>query len=190
MTPKPERNLHLNLSRRPARNTLFFRVALAVLAGLFFGLSAGAAFLIVRTGSEMKNLRVSLEKTARATASLQAEERREAAAVQAVEKELGKTVEAVNSAIFRKSYRLTDVLAAWESALPDGSHVAAFSPAFSGPSALAIRAKVVSRNLEDLHLLVENLRRRDFRNIRVENETQDDQGRLVAEITMSHERLF
>lgn len=190
MTMRPARNLHLNLSRRPARNRLFFKVCLFVLAGLFLGLSLWAGFVIQRTGAEMKSFRAFLEKTRRATVSLQAEESRAAAAVLATEKELGKIVESVNTALFRKSYRLTDVLAAWESALPDGSHVDAFSPSFSGPAVLTIRAKVVSRSLEDLHLLVENLRKRDFKNIRIESETRDDQGRLVADITMSHERLF
>lgn len=190
MIMRPRRNLHLNLSRSPARNRLFFWMSLAVLAGFFFALSLSAGILMQRTGLEKQHLQEILVRIEQKIHFLRGEERRAAAAAQEAEKELGKTVAFINEALFRKAYRLTDILFAWETALPDGSHVSAFSPGFSGPSALTIKAKAVSRNLEDLHTLIENLRNQGFRNIRVESETQNDQGYIVADLVMSHERLF
>ena len=55
---------------------------------------------------------------------------------------------------------------------------------------IGLKIKAVSRNLDDLVLLINNLTAEGFKGIRVESETRDGRGRLVSEISLTYERTI
>ncbi len=90
--------------------------------------------------------------------------------------------------VIRKSFSWNAFLSELEGALPDSSYIISLAPSFIGEASLDLRVKVVSRSLDDLLAFVNNLSARNFKGIRVENESANEQGQLNSDITFTYER--
>jgi hypothetical protein len=128
-----------------------------------------------------------LERIARLSESARKEKDARSAETAELSRKLKDTVEAVNGIIRRKSFSLVDVFTQLEEALPAGSYVAGISPLEPAEGRLDLRFRVVSPSLPELLALVQRLAGLGFKNISVKNEATVE-GRLVSEITFSHER--
>ncbi len=79
----------------------------------------------------------------------------------------------------RKSFSWTALLSELEGALPESSFITSLAPSFTGESAMDLRIKVVSRDLDGLLAFVDRLKERKFTGIRVAGETADAQGGII-----------
>jgi cell division protein FtsL len=181
------RSPELNLATHPARNRRFYLLARNVLALVLAALLGLSAYSIVHYGFRTARLNATLsEITARADA-VKKEQRRLTADLQQVKKTAEPRVDLVNGIIFRKSFSWTDFLSLLEASLPDTSYITSLVPSFSGERTVSLKIKVVSSGLEDLLTFLNNLNARKFR-YHLENESREEAGQLVSEISLTYER--
>jgi hypothetical protein len=181
------KNVPVNLASRPLRNRRFFFAALLAFAAVF-ALAALAAGLSLRTSHKLEaGARTDLDRITRLSESARKEKDAWSAEAAELARKLKDTVEAVNGIIQRKSFSLVDVFTRLEEALPVGSYIAGISPVAPADGRLDLRFRVVSPSLPELLALVQKLGGLGFKNISVKNEATVE-GRLVSEITFSHER--
>jgi hypothetical protein len=162
-------------------------VNLAALAAAFVLIALLSGLSLLKSRRLESAARADLDRVRQAAASALKE--RDALGAEAAElaRSLKPTVDAVNGIIQRKSFSLVDVFSRLEDALPAGSYVAGMSPVEPVDGRLDLRFRVVSPSLGDLLALIQKLGGLGFKNISVKNEATVD-GRLVSEITFSHER--
>jgi Tfp pilus assembly protein PilN len=182
--------IRLNLATRPLRNKRFYRVSLAASVLVLAGLATLAGFLSVkyglahrRTRAEVSELKARIARTGGETSKFQS---MAADAAKSGREE----IDLVNAVIMRKSFSWTALLSELEGALPEASYITSLAPNFAGESAVDLRIRVVSRNLDDLLALVDHLTERKFTRIRVDGESTDEQGQIASEITFSYERVL
>ncbi len=180
--------LHLNLATRPTRNRRFYRSArngLVVIAAASIGLSVWTVANTTLKDAGLKSETAAVQKT------LDESRREQQKYTQATDK-IKKTdlprVNLVNEVILRKTFSWTSFLSEFETALPEASYITAFTPRFSGARTVAITARVVTRNLEDLLALINALNARNFKGIQVNSEARSDSGQLIYEMNLTYER--
>ena len=184
------KKIRLNLASRPLRNTRFYHACLVGLAFLLIMLTFLAGFFFIKYGFKDRRAKSSLWTVEGQMQQVQAEETRFKTRADAVAKAEKGRVDLVNSIIFRKSFSWNAFLSELESALPDPSYITSLAPSFVGEASLDLRIKVVSRSLDDLLALINNLSARNFKRIRVENESADERGQLITEITFNYGRTL
>jgi Tfp pilus assembly protein PilN len=185
MSPSPA--LVLNLASRPARNRRFYLLARNVLAVVLVALVGLTAFTVVKYGRLASRVGASLAEARRAQASAEQEKKRLTAEVRKVQKSGQAPVDTVNRIIYQKSFSWTGFLTELESALPDSITITSLVPSFSGERTVALKLTAVSRGLDDLLVFLNNLNARRFK-YRLENETREEEGQLVTEISLTYER--
>ena len=182
--------IRLNLASRPIRNMRFYHACRVGLAFLLIILAFLAGFFFIKYGFKDRRAKSSLRTVEGQMQQVQAEETQFKTRADAVAKAEKGRVELVNSIIFRKSFSWNAFLSELEGALPDPSYITSLAPSIVGEASLDLRIKVVSRSLDDLLTLINNLSTRNFKRIRVENESADERGQLISEITFSYERTL
>jgi Tfp pilus assembly protein PilN len=182
--------IRLNLATRPLRNRRFYRTSFAAAVIVLAGLTALAGFLSVKFGLAHSRVQTEVAGLEARLLRAGAETTRFKAAAVAAAKSDKEKIDLVNAVIMRKSFSWTAILTALEGALPDASFITSLAPSFTGESAVDLRIKVVSQNLNDLLALVDRLTERKFTRIRVTSESADERGRIVSEITFSYERAL
>jgi hypothetical protein len=181
------RNVAVNLAGRPLRNRRFFAALLAAAAAAFVLIALVSGLTILGSRRRESAARDGLDRVRQATASVRKERDALAADTAELSRALKPTVDAVNGVILNKSFSLVDVFNRLEDALPAGTYIAGMSPLAPADGRLDLRFRLVSPGLADLLALVQKLGGLGFKNISVKNEATVD-GRLVSEITFSHER--
>jgi hypothetical protein len=181
------KNVPVNLASRPLRNRRFFSAGLLAFAAVFVLAALAAGLSLGKSRKLEAEARADLGRIARLSESALKEKDAWSAEAAELSLKLKDTVEAVNGIIRRKSFSLVDVLTRIEEALPAGSYVAGISPLEAADGRLDLRFRVVSPSLPELLALVQKLAGQGFKDISVKNEATVE-GRLVSEITFSHER--
>ena len=180
--------MRLNLATRPIRNRRFYRVALAASILLLAGLALLAGFLTVKYGLAQRKARAEVSGLDARIALAGAETSRFLSAAAAAAKSDKDKIDLINAVIMRKTFSWTTLLSELEGALPGSSYITSLAPNFAGESAVDLRIRVVSRNLDDLLALIDRLTERKFTRIRVDSESADERGQIASEITFSYER--
>jgi len=179
--------LFLNLATRPVRNRRFYLLARAVLAVLFVALVGFTAYTVAKYGLQTGRLKASLaEGNKRMTAAGQEQSRRlsDITKLEAADKA---RVDFVNRIIFQKSFSWTGFLSELEASLPDSMYITSLVPNILGDRTVTLKIKAVSRGLDDLLVFLNNLNSRKFK-YQFENESREEDGQLVSEITLTYER--
>jgi Tfp pilus assembly protein PilN len=185
MSPSPA--LLLNLASHPARNRRFYLLARDVLAVALVVLVGLTAFTVVKYGRLGWRTASAVAETRKAQTAADQEKKRLAAEVRKLKKSGQAPVDAVNRIIYQKSFSWTGFLTELESALPDSITITSLVPSFTGDRTIALKLTAVSRGLDDLLVFLNNLNARKFK-YRLENETREDEGKLVTEISLTYER--
>lgn len=180
--------IRLNLATRPLRNRRFYRAAFATSVLVLAGLTALAVFLSLKYGLAHRKARAAVSGLEERIARAGAETSRFESTAAAAAKSDREKIDLVNAVIMRKSFSWTTLLSELEGALPESSYITSLAPNFAGESAVDLRIRVVSRNLDDLLALVDRLTERKFTRIRVDGESTDERGQIASEITFSYER--
>ncbi len=184
------KRIELNLAARPLRNRRLFYLAggvvgFAVAISLSLSLLLFIRFYLKNRGiaARLAGIQATIEKAQR-------EERRSAAKVAEAAKKDRAKVAVANRIILNKSFSWTGFLTQLEECLPDSSYILTLAPQEVGETQARFRFKVVSRSLDDLLGLINNLQARNFSQIRVESEQKDNLGQLTSEISVSYERAI
>lgn len=186
---KTDRPLHLNLASRPARNRNFYLLARNVLAVALVAFVGLAAFAAVRYGLQAARLKDSVAETSRLVDAAGQEQRRLAADIAREERAGKEKADLINAIIVQKSFSWTGFLSALEAALPDSLYITSLSPNFSSGRTITLKIKVVSAGLDDLLTFLNALNARKFA-YRLENESREEGGQLVSEISLTYERAL
>jgi len=182
------RRITLNLAAHPLRNRRFYFFLTGCLGlgiVVIFLFSARLSLGYYRKGKAAKDALAAVETSITVA---QREEKRLSSRVQDAAKKDKDKIDLMNSIILRKSFPWTDFFSHLETCLPGSSYILSLAPTLVDNSRIQMRFKVVSRSLDDLLALLNNLRALNFRQIRVESEDRDSQGKLTSEISISYER--
>ncbi len=182
--------LFLNLASRPSRNRRFYLWARSFLAAVIAAAFLVGGYFTVKFGSEKKLHQQAAAEMEDLMTAARNEIRQLDADILKAERAGRIKVDTINGIIYQKSFSWTDFFSLLEAALPDASYITSLSPNYPGDLTVALKIKVVSRNLDDLLALINNLTARNFKGIRVENEARNERGQLVSEISLTYERVL
>lgn len=182
--------LNLNLATRPLRNTRLYAVAVRALLGALAVLAGLTAFAVVKYGGEAARLRSASSAMRDVQSEAQREERRLDADIRKEERLHLTRVNLVNGIIVRKTFRWTALLSEIEQALPGGSYLTSFNPAFTQAGGVTMDMRVTSRGLDDVLAFINNLTARGFKNIQVFGDRRSEDGRTITEMSLSYERAL
>jgi hypothetical protein len=182
------KRLSLNLASHPLRNRRFYYLVLGIMVILLFGLSYLTGSLYLGTRVKAKEVRTSISDMEKGAQIAQRKEKELQLKVEELTKRHGGKVNLVNDIILRKSFSWLKLLGNLETALPDSSYIVSLVPRLLDDSRMEVKFRVISRNLDQLLKLVNNLNSLKFDNIRIENEEINERGWLLSEISFSYER--
>jgi Tfp pilus assembly protein PilN len=182
--------LNLNLATRPRRNRRLYAGLCRGLAALLVVLAALAAFVVLKFGGESARLRTSIAEARKIEEEAKREDKRLTADIRAEERLSRVRVDLVNSIILKKTFSWTRLFSELEAALPGPSYITLLTPNFTEQGSVALRLRVMSRNLDDVRALIDNLNVRGFKNIQVFRDTRADDGRVITEISLTYERYL
>jgi Tfp pilus assembly protein PilN len=180
--------LNLNLATKPRRNRRFFAALARALGFLLAVLAVLSVFVVLKYGGESARLRAAIAEKQRLQEEVQREEKRLTADVDREERLSRTRVDLVNGIILKKTFLWTSLFSELEKALPGSSYITSLSPGFTADGAITMHMRVTSRSLDDLLALIDNLTARGFKHIQVGGETRSEEGRLIAEISLTYER--
>ena len=181
------KKMKVNLASHPLRNRRFYFTLLGAAAGIFILVAVLTLLSAAKNRSRQASLRDSLNQTARLTQEAQKERDDWTRQSRDLSKKYGDSIGSINDLILEKSFSWVEFFSKLEDALPGGSSISAIAPIQVAEGRIELRFKVVSRNLNDLLALIQNLNAQGFRNISVKNEASQA-GQLTSEILFTHER--
>jgi Tfp pilus assembly protein PilN len=179
--------LVLNLATRPVRNRRFYLLAQAVLAVALIALIGLTAYTVATYGLRTSRLKASLAAANKLKDAAAQEQSRLDSDITKAKAAYQTRIELVNRIILQKSFSWTGFLSELEAALPDSITIASLVPNVLGDRTVTLRIKAVSRGLDDLLVFLNNLNARKF-TYRLENESREEDGFLVSEISLTYER--
>jgi len=180
--------LNLNLATKPRRNRRLYASLARALGILLAVLAALSVFVVLKYGGESARLRAEIAGKQRLQGEVQREEKRLTADIDQVERISRTRVDLVNGIIMKKTFLWTSLFSELEKALPGSSYITSLSPGFTADGAITMHMRVTSRSLDDLLAFITDLTARGFEHIQVGGETRSEEGRLIAEITLTYER--
>jgi hypothetical protein len=173
--------LPINLATRPLKNRRLFRTAVGVLIVLFLVLGGGAGALLLRSSVRRQaddKAAADLELHIQAVGKERAEKTGQSEAMKKRDSDL---VSEVNGVIARKNFSWVDFFSRLEQALPPQCLIAAVNPLPLSGTSLHVAMKVITPDLSELLVLIENLTARKFKDVTMRNELTGG-GRLISEI--------
>jgi len=179
--------LNLNLATKPRRNRRLYASLARALGILLAVLAALSVFVVLKYGGESARLRAEIAGKQRLQVEAQREEKRLTADIDQVERISRTRVVLVNGIIMKKTFLWTSLFSELEKALPGSSYITSLSPGFTADGAITMHMRVTSRSLDDLLAFITDLTARGFKHIQVGGETRSEEGRLIAEITLTYE---
>ncbi len=182
------KRLSLNLASHPLRNRRLYFLVLSLMVILFLALSYLTGSLYLGARSKTKEARISISDLEKRTKISQGKEKEFKLKVEELSKKHRGKVDLVNDIILRKSFSWLKLLGNLETALPDSSYIVSLIPRLLDDSRMEVKFRVVSRNLDHLLKLINNLHGLKFNNIRIDNEEINERGWLLSEISLSYER--
>jgi len=180
--------LNLNLATKPRRNRRLYASLARALGILLAVLAALSVFVVLKYGGESARLRAEIAGKQRLQGEVQRDEKRLTADIDQVERISRTRVDLVNGIIMKKTFLWTSLFSELEKALPGSSYITSLSPGFTADGAITMHMRVTSRSLDDLLAFITDLTARGFEHIQVGGETRSEEGRLIAEITLTYER--
>jgi Tfp pilus assembly protein PilN len=178
----------MNLATHPSKNRRFFFFLTAILVFLIclFSILSGSTFL----GYHQKNRNFALTKAQieRKMQDVQRENRRLTMLIEDASQKHGERLDFINSLIYKKSFSWVEFLSSLEESLPETCYVVSMVPSLKENSKMEVRLKIAAPNLDELLKLNKNLYEQHFTNIRIINESTNEAGMLVSEISLVYER--
>lgn len=185
---KSQQRLSLNLATHPSKNRKLFYLGLLLIGIIFLLLSVAGGVVYFSYKGKVEAVRSSLSEMDESSKEIQRKERQNTVRIEKATGEYKETVDAINGLIFSKNFSWVDFLSCLEDSLPDSSYIVSLAPVLPEDLQMRVRFAVVSRSLDDLLALINNLKGLKFKNIRVLNEVRNEQGYLRSEISLTYER--
>jgi len=184
------KQLNLNLASHPLGNRKLFYWSFVGLGIVFFILIFLSLNLFVSYKNKSDTIKASIRNLEQSLQEVKAKEKQYRNRLESITKDYEEIVDEVNQIIYRKSFSWIDFLSSLEKSLPDSSYIISLVPTFNEDLTMNVRFKVVSRKLDDLLTLINNLEALKFKQIKVLNESRNEQGELLSEVSLSYERII
>jgi len=185
-----QKRIKLNLASHPLRNKRFFFLLCFLLGLVFILVSVLGGVVYFSYKDKARDIRATLSEIEQSRQGIQSEEIKYSADIRKATNEYQPTVEMLNRLIFKKSFSWVDFLACLEESLPDSSYITSLAPTLTEDLQVKVRFEVISRNLDDLLKLINNLKTLAFKDIRVLSETSNERGFLRSEIALTYEKTL
>ncbi len=180
--------IYLNLAAHPLRNRRFFSLLAAALGFIFLIVILLSGNIYLSYKGKAKDMASSVANIDQSIRKSKREERQYITGIDKVTQEYKEMVDIINSLILRKSFSWIDFLSCLEDSLPESSYIVSLAPMLTEDLKMIVRFGVVSRNLNDLLRLINNLEEMNFKQIKVLSESKSNGGFLQSEISLIYER--
>lgn len=183
-----QNRFRINLASQPLRNRRFFVLLCVLLVGGTLGISlrGGRFYLDYHDGA--RRLKASLAATEQKIGEVRREAQRLETQIRQEEEENQKKVALINRLIFRKSFSWVEFLDSLEESLPDSCTIVSLTPTIVGDARIEVRIRVAYPQLEELMKFITRLESMSFKNIVIRSERQNEQGIMIAEISLDYEK--
>lgn len=183
------KKVNINLASHPLRNRRFFLSLVSGIVGVFLIVAVLSAFYYAKNRGREGSAREALTRMRGMVQTVQKERDDWSAQVSELSQTNKDKIGSINSIILKKSFSWVDFFSRIEEALPEPSYISWMASLQVGEGPFEVRFKVVSQTLQDLLEFIQRLNSLGFKDISVKNETPLE-GRIVSEISVSHERTL
>jgi len=180
--------IYVNLAAHPLRNRRLFSLLVSALGFIFLVVILLAGNIYLSYKGKGKDMAASVTKIDQSIRKSKSEERQYSTRIDKAAQEYKGMVDLINSLILRKSFSWIDFLSCLEDSLPESSYIVSLAPMLTEDLKMIVRFGVVSRNLNDLLKLINNLEALNFKQVKVLSESRGNGGSLQAEISLIYER--
>jgi len=184
---KQQKGMRINLASRPLRNRRVFYLLSGFLTAVLLVVAGTAGNTYRKYSALNSQLRSNQARVEKSIREAQREERRLASQIENISARYQERIDLLNSLIFKKSFSWLRFLSALEEALPQSCFIVSMAPSLKGDSRIEVRLEVAFPNLNELLAFNKNLYEQKFTGIRIISESQDENGRPVAEISLTYE---
>ena len=153
-----QKRIKLNLASHPLRNKRLFFLLCTLLCLVFIFVSVMGGVVYFSYKGKARIIRATLSEIEQSRQSIQSEELKYSADIRRASNEHQPTVEMLNGLIYKKSFSWVDFLACLEESLPNSSYITSLAPTLTEDLQMKVRFEVISRNLDDLLKLINNLK--------------------------------
>jgi len=181
--------INVNLASHPLRNRRFFFLMSGILVVLICIFSTLAGSTYWRYHKKNRNFAFTRAQIEKKIEDEQRQNRRLTMLIEDASQKHGERLDFINSLIYKKSFSWVDFLSALEDSLPGTCYVVSMVPSLKDNSKMEVRLKIAAPNLDELLKLNKNLYEQRFTNIRIINESRNETGMLVSEISLVYERI-
>lgn len=183
------KKINVNLASHPLRNRRFFFLIAGILVVLICIFSTLAGYTYWRYHRKNSNFAFTRAQIEKKMQDAQRENRRLTMLIEDASQKHGERLDFINSLIYKKSFSWVDFLSALEDSLPETCYVVSMVPSLKDNSKMEVRLKIAAPNLDELLKLNKNLYEQQFTNIRIINESRNEAGMLISEISLVYERI-
>jgi Tfp pilus assembly protein PilN len=185
---KNHKKLNLNLATSPMRNRRLFLLLFALL-----GIST--CIVLALGGKIYTEYRGSAQESDREVAKIErqiSDDQREIdqlnSKIVELDEKHAEDVAIINSLVYSKSFSWMDFFAALEEALPASSYIVSLSPFSEEGLSMEVRFKVASTSMNELLNFIAKLAAKGFKDIQIINESKNQDGYSLSEISLRYER--
>jgi hypothetical protein len=187
---KNSKQFSVNLASHPLRNRKFFFLLFSTLVVLFLLVSFLAGKIFIEFRNESQKVRISIGKAEKLIRDVQRDEKKLSSRIDEAVKGNKSQVDLVNSIILKKSFSWIEFFSDLERSLPGSSYIVSLAPTLTDESKLLLKLRVACSSVDDLLKLIDNFGALKFNEIRIDGETRNNRGLLIAEISLSYERTL
>jgi len=183
-----QRRVRLNLATQPVRNRRFFFLAASLTAALTLSLSVWGGSLFFKYRGRASEIGREVGEMDRQIQSAETKKIEFQSRIDELEKTHRRTVDLLNSLIYRKSFSWTDFLSGLEESLPSSCYIVSLTPTVLGDTKIELRVRFAHPNVDELIRWINNLKSEGFDSINIRSERRGDQGNLLTEMSVIYER--
>lgn len=185
-----QKRLNLNLATHPLRNRRLFFILVGILGASFLVVLSLGGYAYWKYKAKNNHFEKNWVRIERKIKSVQREERRLTVQIEEAAKKYKTQVDRLNTLILKKSFSWANFLSALEEALPESCYIVSLEPFLIEANQMEVRLKAAAPNLDELLKLNRNLYEKNFSSIRIINESINEAGLLISEISLIYERAF
>lgn len=179
---------YLNLATQPLRNRRLFYAFASILGIIFLIVILLAGNIYFSYKGKADDMAASVAEMDQSINKTQRKEKQFSTRIDQATKEYKEMVDLINSLILKKSFSWIDFLTCLEDSLPESSYIVSLAPQLTEDLKMMVRFGVVSRSLDDLLKLINNLEALKFKQVKVLSESRGNGGSLQSEISLIYER--
>ena len=179
---------NINLATNPFRNRRLSIILHGLLAALLLTMVVLSLVLYLGYSEKLAAASEASQQAEIRFRELQTRQRQMNTDITALSTRHQDRIDFLNPLIRQKNFSWSDFLSDLEEMLPDYSYIVSLSPVLRGGGEVGVRLRIAAPGLTHMVQFLNSLYRKDFTGVKVDNESTNERGYLLWEVSFVYKR--